>query len=104
MVKLPWLEYAGQTTSELIAGKNTHRIAPLLCGFEWGIQAKAGPGGEEDLAIMALQGEANNSGYSQFFVNSSRRFAPIHCRVAAADRMCHHRSNHRRSNQRTCSD
>ncbi|MGO9087371.1 MAG: DUF4375 domain-containing protein [Candidatus Sulfotelmatobacter sp.] len=42
-----------------------------------------GPGGEEELtgderlvlAVMALQREVNNGGYSQFFTNSSRRFA-----------------------------
>jgi AraC-like DNA-binding protein len=63
MEKLPWLEYTGQTTSKLIACKNTHRIASLLCAFEWGIQAKVGPGSEEELtkdeplvlAVMALQ-------------------------------------------------
>jgi hypothetical protein len=57
----------------------------LLCAFEWGIQAKIGPGGEEELtrderlvlAIMALQREVNNGGYSQFFTNSSRRFVPV---------------------------
>ena len=83
--KLPWLEYTGQTTSELLASKNTHIIASLLCAFEWGIQAKTGPGGEEDLtrdermvlAVMALQREVNNGGYSQFFTNSSRRFILI---------------------------
>ena len=85
MRKRPWLDYAGQTTSELIACKNTHSIASLLCAFEWGIQAKVGPGGEEELtrderlvlAVMALQREVNNGGYSQFFTNSSRRFVPI---------------------------
>lgn len=85
MGDLPWLEYSGQTTSELLACKNTHRIASLLCAFEWGIQAKIGPGGEEELtnderlvlATMALQREVNNGGYSQFFTNSSRRFIPI---------------------------
>lgn len=85
MEKPPWLDYAGQTTSELIACKNTHSIASLLCAFEWGIQAKVGPGGEEELtkderlvlAVMALQREVNNGGYSQFFTNSSRRFVPI---------------------------
>ena len=83
MDKLPWLQYTGQTTPELLAGKSTHAIASLLCAFEWGIQAKIGPGGEDELtgderlvlAVMALQREVNNGGYSQFFTNSSRRFA-----------------------------
>lgn len=85
MTKLPWLEYTGQTTSELIACKNTHSIGSLLCAFEWGIQAKIGPEGEEQLtrderlvlAVMALNREVNNGGYHQFFVNSSCRFVPI---------------------------
>ena len=87
MEKLSWLEYTGQTTSELIACKNSHSIDSLLCAFEWGIQAKAkvGPEGEGSLtdeerlvlAVMALDREVNNGGYDQFFVNSSRRFVPI---------------------------
>jgi Domain of unknown function (DUF4375) len=85
MAKVPWLEYSGQTSSELIACKTSHRIASLLSAFEWGIQAKIGLGGEEELtkderlvlAILALEREVNNGGYSQFFTNSSRRFAAI---------------------------
>ncbi|PYV26956.1 MAG: hypothetical protein DMG27_05210, partial [Acidobacteria bacterium] len=87
MERLPRLDYTGQTTSELIACKNSHSIDSLLCAFEWGIQAKAkaGPAGEGSLtgeerlvlAVMALNREVNNGGYDQFFVNSSRRFVPI---------------------------
>lgn len=84
MKNLPWLEYEGQTTQELMACKNTHRIDSILCAFEWGIQAKSKPEGEVALtdeerlvlAVMALTREVNNGGYNQFFVNSSRRFAP----------------------------
>jgi len=82
---LSWLEYEGQTTAELMACKNTHRIDSLLCAFEWGIQAKAGPDGADTLSneerlvlgVMALTREVNNGGYHQFFLNSSHRFAPI---------------------------
>ena len=87
MEKLLWLEYTGQTTSELIACKNSHRVISLLFAFEWGIQAKAkaGPAGEGGLtgeerlvlAVMALNREVDNGGYDQFFVNSSRRFVAI---------------------------
>ncbi len=81
----PWLEYEGQASSEILACKETHRIDSLLCALEWGIQAKAKPIGEDRLAdeervvlaVMALEREVNNGGYGQFFVNSSRRFAPI---------------------------
>ena len=84
MKNLEWLEYEGQTTSELMACKNTHRIDSILCAFEWGIQAKSKPEGEDALtdeerlvlAVMALTREVNNGGYHQFFVNSSSRFAP----------------------------
>lgn len=83
MKNLPWLEYEGQTTPELMACKTTHRVDSILCAFEWGIQAKSKPDGERSLtdeerlvlAVMALTREVNNGGYDQFFVNSSRRFA-----------------------------
>lgn len=85
MGRLPWIEYSGQTTAELVACKHTHRIDSILCAFEWGIQAKAKAQGEQSLtaeeelvlACMALDREVNNGGYDQFFVNSSYRFASI---------------------------
>lgn len=85
MERLPWLDYTGQTSPELIACKNSHRIDSLLCAFEEGIQAKLDPQdnggmtGEEELvlAVMALNREVNNGGYHQFFVNSSQKFAPV---------------------------
>jgi uncharacterized protein DUF4375 len=83
--ELPWLDYTGQTTSELLACKNSHRIDSLLCAFEEGIQAKLKPPGNGDLTeeenlvlgVMALDREVNNGGYHQFFLNSSCRFAPV---------------------------
>ena len=79
MEKLPWIDYTGQTTEELLACKSSHRIDSLLCAFEMGIQAKRRNTAEEKLvlAVMALDREVNNGGYSQFFLNSSRKFAPI---------------------------
>ena len=83
MQKLPWLDYSGQTTPELIACKDTHRIDSLLCAVEEGIQNKLARGtsisGSERvvLAVMALQREVNNGGHRQFFLNSSREYAPI---------------------------
>ncbi|HUA62724.1 MAG TPA: DUF4375 domain-containing protein [Verrucomicrobiae bacterium] len=84
-VMKPWLDYTGQASSEILACKETHRIDSLLCALEWGIRAKAETIGEERLtkeervvlAVMALEREVNNGGYSQFFSNSSRRFKPI---------------------------
>jgi hypothetical protein len=78
--KLPWLDYTGQTTEELLACKSSYRIDSLLCAFEMGIQAKRRRITAEEklvLAVMALDREVNNGGYSQFFANSSRKFAPI---------------------------
>jgi hypothetical protein len=85
MEDLPWLEYGGQTTAELLACKHSHRIDSLLCAFEQGVQAKRTLQGDECitdaewliLAVMALDREVNNGGYQQFFFNSSRQFVPI---------------------------
>ena len=85
LLTLPWLDYTGQSTQELIACKNTHRIDSLLCALEEGIQAKERQDGEAGLtdeervvlAVRALDREVNNGGFSQFFANSSRRFVPI---------------------------
>jgi hypothetical protein len=78
---LPWLDHTGQTTAELLAAKETHRIDSLLCAFEWGIQAKPDTQINEEerlvLAVMALEREVHDGGYSQFFENSSREFVPI---------------------------
>jgi hypothetical protein len=100
MEKLPWLEYTGQTTEELLACKNSHRIDSLLCAFEQGLQTKLNQDGHETitdpewlvLAVRALDREVNNGGYQQFFLNSSVQFAPIildcllriHCTTIAA--------------------
>lgn len=43
MEKLPWLEYTGQATPDLIACQRRHRIDSLQCAFEEGIQPKLGP-------------------------------------------------------------
>jgi len=38
--KVPWLDYTGQTTRELLACKESHAIVSLLCALEESIQAK----------------------------------------------------------------
>ena len=75
----PWLEYNGETTAELLAGKKTHRIDSILCALEWGIQGKKKKTPEERLvlSIMALDREVMNGGFDQFFRNSSREYAPV---------------------------
>lgn len=51
-----------------------------VCAFEWRIQAKLGPGGEQELkiinkdeqlvlAVMAFQREVNNGGYTRLLKN-----------------------------------
>ena len=80
------LEYTGQTTPEILACSETHSQLSILFAIEWGLQAKARALGGEDklndeerlvLAVRALDREVGNGGYDQFFVNSSRRFAPV---------------------------
>src|SRR5580704_2404929 len=81
--KIPWLDYTGQDTAEILGCKATHRIDSLLCALEQAIQLRQSrfpaiattPEERVLLAIMALQREVNNGGYHQFFLNSSRQYA-----------------------------
>ena len=81
--KIPWLEYEGQNTAEILACKATHHIDSLLWTLEQGLLLRQdrNPGialtPEEHtlIAIMALRREVNNGGYHQFFVNSSCKYA-----------------------------
>jgi hypothetical protein len=80
--KKPWLDYTGQTTPEILACKDSHRIDSLLCAFESAIMHKqqTEPLSQEEmviLAIEALEREVNNGGYRQFFDNSSREYVPM---------------------------
>lgn len=77
----PWIEYDGQSSAELIALKETHRIDSILCALEWAIQAKEergeiSPEERVFLSIMALDREVMNGGFDQFFTNSSSEYAP----------------------------
>ena len=82
---LPWLDYTGQPTYEILAASRTHRIDSILCALEQGLllrqsrNGKRGTTPEERLflSVMALDREVNNGGYSQFFCNSSRQYVPI---------------------------
>jgi hypothetical protein len=81
--KIPWLDYMGQDTAEILAHKATHRIDSLLCALEQAIQLRQSrfptlattPEEHTLLAVMALEREVNNGGYHQFFVNSSCKYA-----------------------------
>src|SRR6266851_5171633 len=61
-----------------------YRIDSLVLAFEQAIGKKVQRGGVQSLtdeervvlAVEALEREVNNGGYDQFFVNSSREFAP----------------------------
>ena len=84
--KLEWLnEYSGQTTEQLLALEGEFEIASLVLAFEQAMDQKSARVGEDRLseaertilAVEALEREVNNGGYAQFFVNSSREYAPI---------------------------
>jgi hypothetical protein len=82
-IKIPWLDYTGQDTAEILACKGTHRLASLLYTLEQAIQLRQSrmpdiattPEEHTLLAIMALEREVNNGGYHQFFGNSSCKYA-----------------------------
>lgn len=80
METLPWLEYDGETTAELLACGETHRVDSLVVAFEEAIMGK-----DEDaitpeervvLAVEALEREVNHGGYVYFFDTASE-FTPI---------------------------
>jgi Domain of unknown function (DUF4375) len=81
--KIPWLDYEGQNTAEILACRATHRVDSLLCALEQALLLRQErnpstaitPEEQSLLAIMALQREVNNGGYHQFFVNSSCEYA-----------------------------
>jgi hypothetical protein len=81
-----WLDgYNGESVDELIALEGKYRTDSLVLAFEQAMDQKAARVGENKLtaeeritlAIEALEREVNNGGYGQFFVNSSREYAPI---------------------------
>jgi hypothetical protein len=80
-----WLDgYSGQSVDQLLSLEGKYRIDSLVVAFEQAIGQKAQRGGVQSLtdeervvlAVEALEREVNNGGYDQFFVNSSREFAP----------------------------
>src|SRR5579862_1936019 len=81
---LPFFRYSGQTTAEILASKDTCSIASLLYALEEGILVRCSESGRTDcttaehllLATLALEREVNNGGFAQFFLNSSRQYAP----------------------------
>ncbi len=86
MAALKWLDgYSGQTVDELLALEGAYRIDSLVVAFAQALDQKAVRAGESALsteeriivAIEALEREVNNGGYRQFFLNSSREFAPM---------------------------
>jgi hypothetical protein len=80
-----WLGgYSGQSVSQLLSLEGKYRTDSLVLAFEQAISQKAKRDGVQSLtdeerivlAVEALEREVNNGGYDQFFVNSSREFAP----------------------------
>lgn len=83
MIDKPWFDYSGESTVDLLRLGETYRLDSLNCAFDKALQDKEADGaaltGTElvVLAVEALQREVNNGGFHQFFVNSSREYAPI---------------------------
>jgi hypothetical protein len=79
-----WLDYAGQTTDQLLALAGEYRVDSLVCAFEEALAHKElafGIGGlsaEERvvLAVEALEREVNNGGFDQLFTNRSKEWVP----------------------------
>lgn len=75
----------GKSVDELLAMTEGQNECQFLFALEMAIQQKeelVGCGNLSDeerivLAVEALEREVNNGGYSQFFFNSSREYAPI---------------------------
>jgi hypothetical protein len=81
-----WLDrYDEQNTNELLALETEYNVASVVLAFEQALGQKSAREGQGSLsthervvlAIEALEREVNNGGYSQFFLNSSREYAPI---------------------------
>lgn len=86
MTDLKWLEqYNGETTEELLALEGKYRTDSLVVAFHQAVDQKAARVGNENLAeeeriilaVEALESEVNNGGYDQFFINSSKEYAPM---------------------------
>src|SRR5450432_3253874 len=80
MDQLPWLDYAGQSTQELLACGETHRVDSVVVAFDEAIGQKDPHAitAEERvvLAVEALEREVNNGGFHQFFTNASCEYVP----------------------------
>jgi len=78
-------KYSDQNIDQLLSLEGEYRIDSLLAAMEQAIGQKAAREGDGSLsaeervvlAVEALQREINNGGYDQFFVNSSREYAPM---------------------------
>ncbi len=70
--KIPWLDYTGQDTAQILACKDEQAIELRQKRMP---NMATTPEEHTLLAIMALEREVNNGGYQQFFVNSSRKYA-----------------------------
>jgi len=75
--------YGGQSTDELIALADSHRVDSIVSAFEQAIERKKEKKQKlsqvelDILAIEAMEREVNNGGYHQFFFNSSKEYAAI---------------------------
>jgi len=95
MPALKWLDrYSGESTDALIGLENEYRLDSIVLAFEEALDQKAARRGLDSLtaeehvilAVESLEREVNNGGYSQFFFNSSNKYAPTI--VDALQRIC----------------
>lgn len=81
MTDKEWLEYAGQSTAELLALAKTHREDSIVAAFETALSAKDKEALTEEervvLAVEAMQREVSNGGFDQFFINPSAEYASM---------------------------
>jgi hypothetical protein len=84
--ELKWFDgYSGQNTDQLLALEGNYRTDSIISAFEEGLDKKAGRLGKTRLtdeevvilAIEALEREVNHGGFSAFFTNSSKEYAPV---------------------------
>jgi hypothetical protein len=80
-----WLDgYWGQSADQRLSLEGKYRTDSLVLAFEQATRLKAEHDGLQSLtneerivlAVEALEREVNNGGYNQFFLSSSREFAP----------------------------
>lgn len=81
MTDKPWLDYAGQSTDELLALAANHREDAIVAAFETGLLEKDRQALTDEervvLAVEAMEREVDHGGFDQLFIGRSVEFAPM---------------------------